>query len=101
MRPKSKERREYPRKACSAAVAGASWGPTFNGCIKNISAGGVFIETPHAFAVDEEIVLSFTLPGQDEPIKIVGKIVWNVPGGVGIQFTDSPERLVKGIESLS
>ncbi len=101
MRPaKTQERREHPRKPCRIAVKGHAWDSAFEALARNASLGGVFIETPCVFAVDEEIVLSFTLPGQDESVKIIGKIVWNVPGGLGIQFIDTPERLVKGIKSL-
>jgi hypothetical protein len=98
---KHKERRKHPRKPCSVVVEGASWDSAFNGCIKNMGGGGVFIETPSAFAVGEEITLIFSSPNHEEPIKIVGEIVWNAPGGLGVAFNKTPHGLATMIESLA
>ncbi len=100
MRPNPQERREHTRESCCLSVKGLTGDSAFKALAKNISLAGAFIETQNVFAVDEKIVLSFTLPGQDEPIKIVGKIVWNGPGGFGVQFTDTPKRLVSAIKFL-
>ncbi len=78
-------------------LAGAS---VFTAFARNISLEGAFIETPHAFAVNEEIVLSFALPDQDERIGVLGKVARHVPGGFGITFVGAPERLATMIESL-
>jgi Tfp pilus assembly protein PilZ len=72
----------------------------FKSLAKNASLGGVFIEAPVAFAIDEEIALIFTLPDQGEPIRVVGKIVWNAPSGLGVAFQHTPERLATMVEAL-
>ena len=69
MRP-TQERREHPRKSCSPTVKVLAWDSAFKAYAKNVSLGGMFIETPYAFSAGEKIVLVFTPPGQDEPIMV-------------------------------
>ena len=66
---KNEERRKHSRKPCFIAFEGATWDSAFNGFTKNIGAGGVFIETPQAFAVGQEITLTFSYPGHENPVK--------------------------------
>ncbi len=98
---KHEDQRRHPRKPCSVAVDGLAWDSAFKALARNISLGGVFIETPSPFAIDEEIVLIFTLPDREERIKVVGKIVWNVRGGLGVAFDKAPEPLATMIESFA
>jgi hypothetical protein len=58
--------REFPRLSCFLAVDFASEGRSYRSCIRDISAGGVFIETAHLFEVDQEIALCFTLSEANE-----------------------------------
>ncbi len=98
---KNEERRKHSRKPCFMAVEGATWDSAFNGFTKNIGAGGVFIETPQAFAVGEEITLTFSCPGHENPVKIVGEIVWNIPQGLAVKFKTADERVEAVIKALS
>ncbi len=101
MRPtKAQERRAHSRKACHLPVSALSWGPIFRAYARNISLGGVFIETPYVLAIDKRIDLMFTIPDHEKVVKVIGKIVQSDPGGLGIQFMDTPERLATTIESL-
>lgn len=101
MRPTTdRERRKHPRKPCRLPVDGLSGDSLFKGFVKNISLGGVFMETPVAFALDEEIVLRLAPPQSEEQIKVVGKIVWKDPDGVGVAFMDVPKRMAVMIDSL-
>jgi Tfp pilus assembly protein PilZ len=98
---KNEERREHPRKPCFVGVEGATWDSAFSGFVKNMSAGGVFFETPKAFAVGEEITLTFSYPGHENPVKIAGEIVWNGAQGLGVKFKTPDERLEGVIKALS
>ena len=98
---KNEERRKHSTKPCFIAVEGATWDSAFNGFIKNIGDSGVFIETPQAFAVGEEITLTFSYPGHENPVKIVGEIVWNVPQGLAIKFKMPDERFEEAIKAVS
>jgi uncharacterized protein (TIGR02266 family) len=63
----------------------------------NLSARGVFIQTATPFEMGEQVLLRFTLPGQETPVKVMGQVVSrnldpNKPGGegMGIRFMDLP-----------
>jgi two-component system, OmpR family, alkaline phosphatase synthesis response regulator PhoP len=61
----------------------------------NLSAWGVFIRTAVPFDTGEQVVLRFQLPGQDNPVRVMGRVVWANADpskwggmGMGIQFLD-------------
>ncbi len=63
---------------------------------KNISAGGIFIETRTPLPVGTTVEMRFQPPGASGVIDVVGKVVWvnpyregeeNPNPGMGIQFT--------------
>jgi len=64
----------------------------------NLSTGGVFIETSHAFALGEELIASFVLPERVDGLRCQARVAWvNVPEhllkpllppGIGVQFLD-------------
>jgi Tfp pilus assembly protein PilZ len=97
----ARDAREHSRKSCSIEVTYTTQDEVCTDFIKNISTGGLYIDTPAAFAAGEEITLTFAAPGQEGPIKVTGEIVWNVPGGLGVRFRKPPGKdLEKVIESL-
>jgi DNA-binding response OmpR family regulator len=60
--------------------------------IANISLGGVLIETDRRIRRDEIIKLSFFLPGDDDAITVIAKVMRELSGGdlpaFGCQFLD-------------
>ncbi len=63
----------------------------------NLSARGVFIQTATPYEMGEQVLLRFTLPGQETPVKVMGQVVSRntnpgKPGGagMGIRFLDLP-----------
>ena len=82
------EKRKYHRKhtfiwtECSANTR------FFTDFIQNLSVSGLFIETQLPFFVGEELSMTFSLPGADNPIKITGKIVRIDSNGIGVQFDE-------------
>ncbi len=98
MRPtKNQDRRKDPRKPCRLAVSGFDKGSAFKGFAKNISRGGAFIETSHAFAINEDVFLSFF---DGDKTKVIGKVAWTASDGAGIAFKGTPQRLATEIERL-
>ena len=95
-----RDRRSAPRKPCSMAVTFATQDRVFKDFVRNISAAGVFIETPEALSVGQEITLIFSSPNSLGPVKITGKVVWRVPKGIGVKFTRASNDLEAIIESL-
>jgi Tfp pilus assembly protein PilZ len=46
----------------------------------------VFIETQRPLFVGEELLLSFSMPGVDKPLKVNGEIVQVNRSGIGVEF---------------
>ncbi len=72
-------------------------GELYAGTTKNIGLGGVFLATPKLRAVGERLVLTFTLPGEDEPIAVESEVRWvrapaagapEDPPGMGLRFVN-------------
>ncbi|MDY6987329.1 MAG: PilZ domain-containing protein [Thermodesulfobacteriota bacterium] len=95
-----RNRRQHPRKPCSIPVTCATEDRVIQDFVKNISAGGAFIETAVPFSPGEHITLMFSSTEQEEPIKISGRIVWRVPEGIGVKFTTASSELEAVILSL-
>ena len=76
----------------------------------DMSGGGLFLKTEIPFAVDERLLLSFTLPGDSKPISSRAKVAWvnlkenprkpDLPQGIGIEFVGLSEGGLKSIQTL-
>ena len=94
-------RRKQPRKPSFVPVDYTVGDRAFKDFIKNISAGGVFIETRTPFSVGQEISMTFSSAKLDEPIKIRGTIFWaNNMLGIGVKFTTENQALVAMLQAL-
>ena len=95
------ERRQHSRKTCSLDIDCATWKGLFDGTVKNISLGGMFVETDTVLSPGQEITANLSVPNHSKPIRITGKTMWNPRRGVGVQFTSQlSKELKKIIESL-
>jgi Tfp pilus assembly protein PilZ len=54
--------------------------------IKNISDGGIFLDTVAAIDVGKDVAITIQLTDDQEPIMIIGEVVWNSPRGLGVKF---------------
>ncbi len=63
--------------------------------IKDISIGGMFLETDLPFDLNQDIHLVLRLSGIKDPIKITGRVVRKAEKGVGIQFTETDSRILE------
>ena len=50
---------------------------------RNISLGGMFVETMQALPVQTTIQVRFRVPTQPEPIDVTGEVRWVEAGGAG------------------
>ena len=77
---------------------------------KNVSRGGIFINTKRHHDIGEIVDLSLIVPGLDDPLNIKGEVIHikihNVPdedAGIGIKFVDidseSRKALIEFIKS--
>ena len=85
-------RRQYTREEYVTPIHFAVKGTLLNEYTKNISKGGVFIETPKAlqlkFAPGDPVTMNFNHPQIRKPIKITGKIVRVTAKGIGVTFDE-------------
>ena len=70
-----------PRVPARASVFVAGNETTPIGQVRDISNSGVFVETEEDLPIDLRVGLAFTLPGDDEPVRIVGRVARRVPPG--------------------
>jgi hypothetical protein len=84
--------REYPRKDTSIYGFFEINNLSFREHIKNLSAGGLFIETelPISSSASEELFMQFFHPEFNNLVKTQGKIVRVDSKGIGIKF-DKPK----------
>jgi hypothetical protein len=82
------ELRRYNRVPLSVPVEFSEKGKEGRqrGQSKDLSIGGMFIETARPLAFRAELVVHLSLPGQNAPFALRGVVRWTGAGGMGIQF---------------
>ena len=58
----------------------------FEDFVRNISAGGLYIETSLVSELGQQLNMTFSHPESGNPIKVSGKIVRVDSGGIGVRF---------------
>jgi hypothetical protein len=82
----SNEKRKSHREPVNIFTDYSMSGKFKNNFIKNLSAGGVFIETNEILEVGEYIVLTYNNPNNNENVKIGGVVVRKEQNGFGVKF---------------
>lgn len=59
---------------------------SFEGRVRDISVGGMFVETSTPAPFGSEIVMTVKLPGGNTESQLGGRVRWGRAGGMGIQF---------------
>jgi Tfp pilus assembly protein PilZ len=95
------ERRRYSRKACLIPLTYVVQNRQYDGYILDISDHGVFIETGNFFFSGQEIIITFSAPRFQKPLKITGEIVWSSQDGMGVKFNDLTTHQRKAITEFS
>jgi type IV pilus assembly protein PilZ len=90
----AEDRRRYERTPLVVRVDYSTVDAFFSEFTSDVNEGGLFIETDSPAGLGTEVLLKFLLPGTDEPVKVVGRVVWTshdrpsaVPG-MGVEFGD-------------
>jgi type IV pilus assembly protein PilZ len=83
----SEEMRQHPRKKSIIAADCTSNEICFLNFIKDISNGGVFIETNAPFYIGQQIKMNFSLPKMGDNISVAGEVVRVNSEGIGVKFT--------------
>lgn len=82
------EQRRHHRSELDVPLTFVIKGKTedFVGTARDISVGGMFIETATPAPFGSEVVLTVSLPGGGEKSQLAGRVRWGRPGGMGVQF---------------
>ena len=100
----SKERRAYPRVALTVAVDLESGSNFYTGQTRDISVGGLFIETEVAIPVGDELVVRVALGGK--ALNLATQVMWAMADtsgknlGVGLRFVRLAPVQRKAIEAF-
>ena len=92
---KLSNKREHPRMTSLIAVDCETHNVSFTNFIKDISNGGVFIQTDAPFYVGQTIIMNFTLPNFElhQSIAVKSEVVRVDSRGIGVKF-DRPIQCV-------
>lgn len=82
------EQRRHARAPINVPVSFAVKGKAEDqsGLGKDISLGGMFVETDQPAPFGSNLMVQLTLPGAEGPLSLPGVVRWVRDGGMGIQF---------------
>jgi type IV pilus assembly protein PilZ len=89
------DRRRDSREPIELQVSYKRLNTFFADYTRNISRGGTFIATERPLALGTEFVFALSVPGLEEPLRLMGKVIWTTsvddatkanPAGMGIEF---------------
>jgi len=90
-----REKRENIRKSCNIPDD-----HVYTNQITNISANGLFIETPRPLIKGNEVIMAFKLDGFEKSLKLRGEIARTNQTGIGVTYKNiSPhvEEIIRAI----
>jgi hypothetical protein len=61
-------------------------GAAHAGTVRDVSVGGVFVETSALAPIGASVTLSFALPGQGATLSLPAVVRWTRTDGFGVQF---------------
>ncbi len=83
---KSRNTRVHVRKTCFVETHFAANRQLFEGVIKNLSAGGTYIQVKGRFHVGGDIIVAGPFAANQDDVKRRGKIVRMDGQGIGVRF---------------
>ncbi len=83
-----KERRKHFRYPVNIRIEFIVEGYDYKGMVKNISQGGVLIETKELFTIGQAISMTYSSPNFGEENR-VGTIIRVSEQGIGVKFRES------------
>ena len=106
------DRRRANRSALTVRIDYATVDEIFSEFTRDINEGGLFIETEKPHLPGTEVSMQFHLPGSDEVVETIGRVVRissgavDVPPGMGIEFDELKpddrnkiDRIVRALRS--
>ena len=80
----TQDRRRSNRNALTVRIDYATVDEIFSEFTRDINEGGLFIETEKPHLPGTEVSMQFHLPGSDEIVETIGRVVRVSPGGGGM-----------------
>ncbi len=74
--------------------------PPFTGMAKDISIGGMFIDSTEILPFGTEVTIVGRLPGTKAELRLPGVVRWAKPTGFGVQFGSLGARETHAISQL-
>jgi type IV pilus assembly protein PilZ len=72
----------------------------YRGLAKDISVGGMFVQTDEPAAFNAEVVVYLTLPSDTKELRLPGVVRWTRPNGMGVQFRSLGVRETHAITEI-
>ncbi|MBU1343549.1 MAG: PilZ domain-containing protein [Proteobacteria bacterium] len=94
------KQREYQRLDARADIDVVIGNRVIQTKTKDLSAGGIYINTSGKFETDKSVRLVFSIPGHDKPFKLQGMIVRVEKSGMAIKFENITPYLKKILDDL-
>ncbi|MFO8048297.1 MAG: PilZ domain-containing protein [Desulfosudaceae bacterium] len=80
------EKRKHPRKPVKLSVNLTCGKRSGEKQARDISLGGIFVETSEEIKPGEEIQLAIPFSNQDRQIRLKGRVARKTDDGIGVQF---------------
>jgi hypothetical protein len=90
-----RDQRRFPRQNSTNPSRFFIQDQEYAGVIKNVSADGMFIESPQSVAPGEMVTIVFSLFSFEDPIRITGRIAWKDRNGFGVKLDMNLRELIK------
>jgi type IV pilus assembly protein PilZ len=96
------EKRSYQRVPIDLEVTIEIEGQTpFSALARDLSLGGMLIESEHTLAFGTSVTITTALPGEPRPVTLPAIVRWNKPNGFGVQFGLLGARETHAITNLT
>jgi len=80
------DKRQYPRRYCSRSIFFSDSNRPYDGIIKNLSLGGIYVEAPTKFLTGQVLKVAIPVDENSRGIKLKGKVIWLNQKGFGLAF---------------
>jgi hypothetical protein len=78
--------RKFPRVPCNITLDLAANGRAINCFARDISAGGMYVESCEPFSMDQLVSICFSVAQDQLAMKLKGRVIRLEQGGIGIQY---------------
>lgn len=93
--------RRYPRFAADFLVKVRCGDQRLSDRVRNLSEGGVAIETRSPLSPMTLVNLTLELPNEPKPIDLMGRVMWATEDAMGVRFEQTDTRVLECVDHLA